>query len=109
SQVDAYGNSFTFDYAPDDTNTVTTMEDPLGNSREHVNDRAKLVSSKDEAGNEITLGYDGSGRRNSVTDQLGNNIAYSFHILKAERLNPSPFRMEMPLLVATLLEITVPE
>jgi RHS repeat-associated protein len=79
SQTDAAGNTTSFGYNVPSPGS-TTLTDPLSHTRvfRHQNVR-NLVELKDEAGNSITMGYDGQNRKTSVTDRNGKTTSYSFH------------------------------
>ena len=76
TQTDANGNTFTFAYAPPDT----TLTDPLGNTRVHTHTATGEFSSRtDQAGLSFTMGSDANGRRNSLTDRLGDTSILDYH------------------------------
>lgn len=76
TQTDANGNTFSFDY----DGLVTTLTDPLGNTRVHTHSATGQFSNReDQTGKSFTLGSDGAGRRSSITDRLGATTSYTYH------------------------------
>ncbi len=76
TQTDADGNAFGFDYSGLDT----TLTDPLGNTRVQTHTATgELSNSQDNAGQDIVIGSDATGRRNSITDRLGDVTTMSYH------------------------------
>ena len=76
SQTDANGNTFSFNY----TGSDTTLTDPLGNTRVHTHTATGEFSNRqDQAGLSFTMGSDATGRRNSITDRLGDTTTYDYH------------------------------
>ncbi|MBL4821628.1 MAG: RHS repeat protein, partial [Gammaproteobacteria bacterium] len=75
TQTDASGNTFNFDYAGADT----TITDPQSNFRTHTHTTTgELSSSKDTAAQDVGIGYDIAGRRNSITDRFGDITTMSY-------------------------------
>ncbi|MCH7557106.1 MAG: RHS repeat protein [Planctomycetes bacterium] len=75
TQTDANGNTFTFAYAPPDT----TLTGPLGNTRVHTHTATGEFSKRtDQAGLSFTMGSDAIGRRNSLTDRLGDTTTLDY-------------------------------
>lgn len=76
SQTDAGGNTYSFDYI----GSETTITDPLGNTREHTHTATgELSGSTDRSGQNIAIGSDETGRRNSITDRFGDNSSMTYH------------------------------
>jgi RHS repeat-associated protein len=76
TQTDALGNTHTFSYSPQDT----LMTDPLDSTRTHThNDSGELTSHQGEDGLSVSMGYDSEGRRNAITDRLGDTTSYTYH------------------------------
>jgi len=76
SQSDANGNTYTFDYTVPDT----TVTDPLGNTRVHTHTATgELGSTQDQADQSVAIGSDATGRRNSITDRLGDVTTMTYH------------------------------
>ena len=69
TQTDADGNTFQLVY----NNLDTTLTDPLSNTRVHTHtSTGEFASRQDENGLTFTMGSDSTGRRNSLTDRLGD-------------------------------------
>ncbi|MCB1774077.1 MAG: RHS repeat protein [Gammaproteobacteria bacterium] len=79
TQTDALGHVTTFTY--DETTRTTTIAEVGGSvTRAHTHSAAgKLQQHRDENGNSIDLGYDGSGRRTGFVDRDGNGVSTSYH------------------------------
>jgi RHS repeat-associated protein len=80
SQSDSRGNTTDLTYNVVNTSSVsTTIKDPLGVSMNHT---SRLFSDftglTDASGNKLSVTYDASGHRNSVSDRLGNTISMKF-------------------------------
>lgn len=76
SQTERGTDTSTMGYAPD----VTTLTDPTSATLVDTYDaNRKLVSHADEAGKQITMGYDSAGRRSLVTDRLGDSTSTVYH------------------------------
>lgn len=76
TQIDSNGNTFTFDYAGSDTIII----DPLFNTRVHTHTASGEFSNRqDQAGQSFAMGSDSTGRRNSITDRLGDTTSYDYH------------------------------
>ena len=76
TQTDGDGNAFSFDY----NGLETTLTDPLGNTRVHMHTATGEFSSRqDQAGLTFTMGSDATGRRNSITDRLGDTTTYDYN------------------------------
>lgn len=75
SQTDAGGNTTTLTY--DGFDTVLT--DTLGSRVHRHTATGELSGSRDRSGAEVTIGSDDTGRRNAVTDRLGDVTALSYH------------------------------
>ena len=79
TQADSRGNATTFAY-DSPTLGVTTVTAPLGPSIKHThNDQKALTQWMDPAGQIISMTYDGSNRRKSVTDRLGDTTTLAYH------------------------------
>jgi len=75
-QTNANGDTFNFAY----TASNTTITDPLANTRVHTNTATgELVNNQDQAGQSIAIGSDATGRRNSITDRLGDVTTMTYH------------------------------
>lgn len=94
TQADGYGNTITFTYptgspgggeSPNRANISvspgdTAMTDTQSNTMTQThNDSGGLTALTCSDGLNTNFGYDGSGRRNSVTDRLGNTSSMSYH------------------------------
>ena len=76
TQTDALGNTHTFSYSSPDT----TMTDPLSNTRKHTHSgNGEITTDQREGGKSCSMGYDSNGRRNTITDLLGDTTAYTYH------------------------------
>jgi len=76
TQTDALGNTNTITYNSPDT----TMTDPLGNTRKHTHSsNGEITANQRQYGNSASMGYDSNGRRNTVTDLLGDTTTYTYH------------------------------
>jgi len=76
SQTDSDGHTTTFTYVEPDT----TITDALGVSRVHTHTATgELNNSQDQTGSSVSIGSDTTGRRNSVTDRLGDTTSYVHH------------------------------
>jgi len=76
AQTNASGNISGFAYGASDT----TLTDPLGNTRVHTHTATgELAASQDQAGQSVANGSDATGRRNSITDRIGNVTTMNFH------------------------------
>ena len=76
SQTDSNGNTFSIAYA--DPNT--TITDPLGNTRVHTHTTTGEFSNRqDQTGQSFSMGSDSTGRRNSLTDRLGDTTTLTYH------------------------------
>ncbi|TDI12510.1 MAG: hypothetical protein E2P04_05470, partial [Acidobacteria bacterium] len=76
TQTDANGNTFSFEY----DGLVTTLTDPLGNTRVHTHTATGRFSNReDQTGKSFSMGSDGTGRRNSITDRIGDTTTYTYH------------------------------
>ena len=76
SQINATAQTTTLAYAGNDT----TITDPQSNSRVHTHTpNGELASSQDQLGNKVLVGSDTTGRRNSITDRLGDVTTMSYH------------------------------
>ena len=76
TQSDADNNTFSLAYNGLDT----TLTDPLGNFVVHTHTPGgELTAIQDQAGQTIVFGSDASGRRNTITDRLGDPTSYTFH------------------------------
>jgi len=76
TQTNANGNAFNFAYVPPDT----VITDPLGNIRGHRHTATgELSISQDQAGQQVQIGSDATGRRNAITDRLGDVTTMSYH------------------------------
>lgn len=77
TQTDANGNTYSLAFSGADT----TITDPLGEKRVHSHTTTgELSSSQDAAGASIVIGSDASGRRNSVTDRMGDVTSKSYDV-----------------------------
>jgi len=75
TQTDANGNAFGLYYSGLDT----TLTDPLGNTRVHTHTATGEFSVRqDEAGESFSMGADADGRRNSITDRLGDTTSVDY-------------------------------
>ncbi len=75
TQTDASGNTYSFDY----DGGVTTLTDPLTNTRVQTSTTTgELANSQDTAGQDIVIGSDSTGRRNSITDRFGDVTIMSY-------------------------------
>ncbi len=76
SQTDAGSNTYGFAYdAPD-----TTLTDPLGNTRVHTHTTSgELRNRQDQQGESFSMGSDATGRRNAITDRLGDTTGFGYH------------------------------
>ena len=75
TQTNANGNTYSLDYE----GGVTTLEDPLGNTRIHTSTiTGEFSNAEDADGLSIMIGSDTLGRRNSVTDRLGDVITLDY-------------------------------
>jgi len=78
SETDSNGNKTIFRY---DSATETTMEGPLGNTRVHTHTATGEFSNReDQAGQSFSMGSDATGRRNSLTDRLGDTTTIDYHM-----------------------------
>ncbi|MFH1808141.1 MAG: RHS repeat-associated core domain-containing protein, partial [Pseudomonadota bacterium] len=78
SQSDAYNNTHTFAF--DEVNNLTTMTDPMGDTREHVHTNlGELASLTGKDAISYDMGYDSGSRRNAITDRLGDTTHYDYH------------------------------
>lgn len=76
SQTERGTDTATLDYQP----ASTTFTDPTGETLvDQYDENGSLTSHADETGKVITMTYDIAGRRNSVTDRLGNTMSTVFH------------------------------
>ena len=76
SQTDADGNTHLFSFNTPDT----TMTDPLGNTRMHTHSGSgELTDFQSKDGLSFTMGYDSDGRRDAITDRLGDTTSYTYH------------------------------
>ena len=81
SQADANGNVFSFAY----DGQLTTITDPLGNTRTDTHSTAgALLRQEDDAGGGFSVSYDALGRRQAVTDRLGNRTAIDYAVDSGE-------------------------
>ena len=77
TQTDSDGNTFSFTYGDPDT----TLTDPLGNTRVHTHTATGEFSNRqDQAGQSFGMGSDSTGRRNSITDRLGDTTTLTHHV-----------------------------
>ncbi|UCG60113.1 MAG: hypothetical protein JSU70_11435, partial [Phycisphaerales bacterium] len=77
TQTDGNGNTFSLDYS----GLETTLTDPLGNTSVQTHTATgEFNSREDEAGLTIALGSDATGRRNSITDRLGDTTTYDYNM-----------------------------
>ncbi len=76
TQTDALGNTHTFSYV----SPGTTMTDPLSNTCKHTHSgNGEITANQRQDGKSSSMGYDSNGRRNTVTDLLGDTTAYTYH------------------------------
>ena len=76
SQTDSDGNTHSFAYAGLDT----TLTDPLAQTRVHTHSATGEFSNRqDQAGQSFSMGSDSTGRRNSLTDRLGDTTTLTHH------------------------------
>ena len=58
----------------------TTLTGPLGNTRVHTHTvTGEFSNRQDQAGQSFAMGSDSTGRRNSITDRLGDITSLTFH------------------------------
>jgi probable HAF family extracellular repeat protein/YD repeat-containing protein len=77
SQTDSDGNTFDLAY----NGQVTTLTGPLGNTRVHTHTATGEFSNRqDQAGQSFSMGSDATGRRNSLTDRLGDTTTIDYHM-----------------------------
>ena len=75
TQTDADGNEFSFDY----DGPETTLTDPFGNTRVHTHTSTGEFSNRqDQEGQSFAMGSDDKGRRNSLTDRLGDTTTLDY-------------------------------
>jgi len=75
-QTDADGNTYQLEY----NDLETTLTDPLNNTRVHTHTATgEFASRQDENGLTFTMGSDNAGRRNSLTDRLGDTTSATFN------------------------------
>ncbi|HYF34239.1 MAG TPA: RHS repeat-associated core domain-containing protein [Prosthecobacter sp.] len=63
---------------------TTTFTDPTSATLVDNYTNGRLTSHVDQAGKAITMTYDAAGRRNSVTDRLGNRTLLTYHALSGQ-------------------------
>ena len=79
TQTDSEGYTTTMSYDTPSDGT-TRMTDPLGYVTEFTHQgKHKLVAHKDAAGEVTSIAYDENGRRNRITDRLGNVTVITYH------------------------------
>lgn len=72
------GNAYTTTMSYDG-NGGTTITDGLGNVTKHVSDgTGDILQATNPAGGTAIVTYDGSNRRTSITDKLGNKTSYAY-------------------------------
>ena len=82
SQTDALSNSTSFAYSAG----ATTVTDPLGQTRVHEYDGMdQFTGFVDEAGARVTLGYDASSIRDSITSRNLTTTTFGIHTASGER------------------------
>ena len=75
TQTDSLTNTHTFTYS----GSTATMTDPLTNTRVHTHTATgQLSSHTGEDGLTLDNGFDSSGRRNSISDRLGDLTSYTY-------------------------------
>lgn len=75
TQTNASGNIYTMEYNDLDT----TIVDPLSSNRTHSHtSTGELAGSQDSEDQIITIGSDTTGRRNSITDRMGDLTTMSY-------------------------------
>ncbi len=111
AQTDADGNTFSLDYS----GLETTLTDPLGNTRVHTHTgTGEFNNRQDQAGESFSMGSDPTGRRNSLTDRLGDTTTidydarngYISYVLNADGSNISFFYTERLFGEITLYDFT---
>lgn len=76
SQTDSDSNTTSFAYV----GSETIITDALGKSRTHNHTvTGELDNSQDRTGKSVVIGSDETGRRNSITDRLGDVTTMTYH------------------------------
>ncbi|MDQ7065919.1 MAG: RHS repeat-associated core domain-containing protein [candidate division KSB1 bacterium] len=80
TQTDANGNKHRFQYNKTRTPMETVVTDAFGNTETYFHDaEGKNTAIQSKTGQTITQGYDGTGRRNALTDRNNNAFSYTYH------------------------------
>ena len=80
TQTDANNNTVAFTYNP-----PTTITDPDGNTLVHAHtNTGELTSVTNEDGGIVRFGSDTTGRRNAITDRLGDVTTLTYHVLSGK-------------------------
>ena len=75
TQTDSNTNTTSFSYAAPDT----TITDPALDTRTHTHTASgELSASEDRSGLSVQVGVDAEGRRESITDRLGDETTYTW-------------------------------
>jgi len=79
TQTDSLGNMATMTY--DQPPGSAAYKDPTGVSTTDTSENySDFLTYTDPDAHMLSVAYDSTGRRNSVTDRMGNNISMTFHV-----------------------------
>ncbi len=80
SQTDSDGNTTTLEYTEEDEEYITTITDALGNTRVHTHTaNGEFSNRQDQVGKSFSMGSDSTGRRDSITDRMGDTTSLTYH------------------------------
>jgi len=81
TQTDSNSNITSFAYS----GTDTIITNSLGNPKTHTHTATgELSNIQDQTGQNVIVGSDATGRRNAITDRLGDDTSYDYHVASGQ-------------------------